>query len=163
MNTKELIAAVKKAQGAGTDYRVAQLLDTQPTTVTNWAKGRNVISDEYAIRAARLANLDPAYVLVSIAAERAAGEAKGILERLAAALVCMLVGLFVFLAPYFAEAGFPAWNQAHPPTLHIMLNTGDVGGWVAEHIDGRHRFLPSDRPAGSSRGSAQPSMSWGRT
>lgn len=153
MNTRELIAAVKTAQGAGTDYRVAQLLDTQPTTVTNWAKGRNVISDEYAIRAARLANLDPAYVLVSIAAERAAGEAKGILERLAAALVCMLVGLFVFLAPYPAEAGFSAWNQAHPPTLHIMSNR--VRAWFASLknrlVASLHRAIRLDRGAYATR------------
>ena len=116
MNTAELIAAAKAAQGVTTDYAMAKLLDTQPVTVANWVKGRNLISDKYAIRAAELAGLDAAKVLVWLAAERAEGEARRLLQKLAASLVVLLVAVVVW-SPSTTWAAFHeiAWKQEVVP------------------------------------------------
>lgn len=116
MNTAELIAAAKAAQGVITDYGMAKLLDTQPVTVSNWVKGRNLISDKYAIRAAELAGLDPGKVLVWLAAERAEGEARRLLERVAATLVVLVMAVAVWF-PSPARADFQKldWKQELVP------------------------------------------------
>lgn len=110
MDTAQLIQAVKEKTGAETDYRVAVLMGTAPTVVANWTHGRRVISDEYALIAARLADLPEDYVLISIAAERTQGKARDVLRRAAAGLlsaalsVLLVVGTFT---GYPAIAGFP--------------------------------------------------------
>ncbi len=70
ITTLELLEEVKKAIGNDTVYTLAKVIDCSRPTVDNWLKG-GVMTDPHALRCADLTNLDPGYVLYSIAAERA--------------------------------------------------------------------------------------------
>ncbi len=110
MDTKALIEAVKAATGATSDYRVAQLMGVAPPAVHAWTHGNRVISDDYALIAARLAGLAEDYVLISIAAERTQGRAREVLRRAAAGLVSGVLTLFLMVGTFQeipAVAGFP--------------------------------------------------------
>ncbi|WP_062270200.1 helix-turn-helix domain-containing protein [Endozoicomonas arenosclerae] len=70
ITTVELLDEVKKTQGIETKYALAKLLDCGQSSVANWYK-KDTMNDRYALRCADLADLDPGYVLYSMAAERA--------------------------------------------------------------------------------------------
>lgn len=69
-NTKELLTLLKAHYDGVSDYKLAQILDTTPQVVCSWKKGRHCFSDEMAIRAAEILDIDVDYVLLSIYAER---------------------------------------------------------------------------------------------
>lgn len=71
MDTKDLLDAIRLRHNLRSDYMVAKLLDVSTQNVSNWRAGRSGMSDDVALRAAALLELDPGYVLVSVAAERA--------------------------------------------------------------------------------------------
>jgi len=69
--TTELMDAVKEAKGIKSDYRLAKLLDVEPTTISNYRKGRSQASDEIALKLAGMCDRAPAPILAQIASERA--------------------------------------------------------------------------------------------
>lgn len=71
ITTPELIEHVKEAIGKDSNYAVAKALNITKQAMTYISKGESVLSESTALRAADLTNLDPGYVLYSIAAERA--------------------------------------------------------------------------------------------
>jgi plasmid maintenance system antidote protein VapI len=95
MNSRELIEAVKQHTGVATDYGIAKLLDTQPTTVTNWVRRQTAMSDDYVVRCAEILGRDPVLLLALIRAEQASGPSKNVWEKLAASLTagafCLIV------------------------------------------------------------------------
>jgi hypothetical protein len=98
MNTKELLTALKAANGGASDYRAAQLLEVKPQTVYRWVKGEAYMSDDVGLRAAEMLGLDPGKVLISLHIEREKGNAtsqvwKDIGRRLEMAAMPVVVGL----------------------------------------------------------------------
>jgi plasmid maintenance system antidote protein VapI len=62
---------VQEVKGLTSDYALAQLLGVKPQTISNYRQGRTQMSDEMALRVARMMGRPAALVLVQIAAERA--------------------------------------------------------------------------------------------
>lgn len=110
MNSRELIVALKKHTGVETDYGIAKMLDTQPTTVTNWVRRQTAMSDEYVVRCAELMGVDPAWLLASIRAEQCSGKAKTVWKRLAASLAA---GAFCFIVAHDNRADMPHGSSAY--------------------------------------------------
>ena len=74
IRTPELLEEVKKSIGNDTIYSLAKVFEVSRNTVKFWLND-GVMTDANALRAADITNLDPGYVLYSMAAERA--EKKG--------------------------------------------------------------------------------------
>jgi hypothetical protein len=70
MTARELLAAVRAAQGIPSNYALAKLLDVRERDLSRWNNGHNVPNDPIVVRLAELAGLDPAQVLPAIAAQR---------------------------------------------------------------------------------------------
>ena len=107
MNTRELLAAVRAAQGIPSNYRLARLLDVPETTVQRWNTGRNLPDDTMAARLAELAGLDAGTVVASIHAERAPDDGtralwQSIAQRLqhaGAAVLAVVLSVLFFGTP----------------------------------------------------------------
>lgn len=98
------------------DYRLAQLLDVQQTTMSNWRTGKTRISVEYIDRFARACDLREEYVLACLEAERAKSPmVRSIYERIAErfrpAVNSAVLGVAAILA-VAALAGFPSRSEA---------------------------------------------------
>jgi len=101
--TADFIEALKAKHGLKSNYAVAKFLNQTDTAVARWSKGHVTFSDEMAMHMAELLDLDPAYVVACVHAERASSaETKSLWERIAAnmhyATAAVLV-LAVVLAP----------------------------------------------------------------
>lgn len=97
--TKSLIDAAKKAQGIGSDYRMAKVLKVTENTLGNWRAGRSKPADDLAVTMAQMAGIDPGAVLAELAAERAKDDAsrevwRGIAQRLRGGAVAAGVAMF---------------------------------------------------------------------
>lgn len=68
----ELKKELKKNEQSYTIYGIAKRLEVARPTIDRWAQGRTM-DDENAIKIAEFLNIDPAYVIACIHAERAKG------------------------------------------------------------------------------------------
>lgn len=123
--TIEFLDAVKAAHGLTSDYQLAQLLGIERQAISHYRAGRT-LGDETAIRVAELLEVDWAYVVACIHAERAkAGDAKKLWARLAKqlapAVLAILAGCALVLAPLPGLT--PDASAASAPGLYIMLST----------------------------------------
>lgn len=144
LTTSDLLAAVKHAQGIPSNYRLARIIGVTDATVANWKHGRNLPDDPMCERLAQMAGLDPAYVIASIYAERAANDDSkriwsGIAKRLqglAAGLATVIVSVWIsWLAPGDAQAavrfGGAVNNEVH--ALYIVANwLRVVAAWLRQ-------------------------------
>lgn len=71
LSTNALLDAAKRAHSMPSDYRLSRVLGATDNTLYNWRKGKSHPDETYAFKLAQLAGLDPAFVLVSMAAMRA--------------------------------------------------------------------------------------------
>ena len=98
-STIELLDALKLRHNLASDYKVAKFLDLSQQTISAYRLGRNFFDDSIAIRVAELLDLDPAFVLACVHAERAKKpEVKAVWEKIAraasaAALFFMVLGV----------------------------------------------------------------------
>jgi plasmid maintenance system antidote protein VapI len=69
--TNTLLDEVREIKGVTSDYALAKLLGVRPQTVSNYRRGRTQMSDEMALRAARMMDRRLAPLLAELAAERA--------------------------------------------------------------------------------------------
>ena len=69
-NTLDFIADIKAIHGVESDYAVAKLLNVGKNTISNYRNHKSGLSDEMALRVAHLLDLDDAYVMACIHAER---------------------------------------------------------------------------------------------
>lgn len=84
-STADFIQEIKVKYDLKSNYAVAKLLDQTDTAIARWSKGKSTFSDESAIHVAKLLDLDPAYVVACVHAERAKpSEEKKLWERIAA-------------------------------------------------------------------------------
>lgn len=98
MTTLDLLTKLKAAHGGASDYRVAQILGIRSQTVYQWKSGKQGMSDEVGIRAAKLLGLDEKKVLLDLHIERNKENAtspvwKAIRDKLEMSVVPMVVGL----------------------------------------------------------------------
>jgi hypothetical protein len=103
--TKDFIALLKTKHGLKSNYAVAKLLNQTDTAVARWAHGKNSFSDETAMQFADLLDLDPAYVVACMHAERAKLDAeKKLWERIATMSLGVAASLLVAFALPFTSA-----------------------------------------------------------
>jgi hypothetical protein len=69
--TTDLLDEIKEEKGLGSDYAVAKLLEVRTQTITSYRTGRTQMSDEMALRVARVLGRSPAPVFAQLASERA--------------------------------------------------------------------------------------------
>lgn len=69
ITTSKLLAALKKAHGDCSDYRIAKILDVAKTTVSRWSCGHGYMSEETARKAAQILGWDETYTIACIHAE----------------------------------------------------------------------------------------------
>jgi hypothetical protein len=87
MTAKELLTAVRVAQGIPSNYRLALIVGVRENAVQRWNSGRGAPDDAMAARLAELAGLDPDSVVASMYALRAQDETdRARWERIAARL-----------------------------------------------------------------------------
>ena len=110
MKTTEFLDKVKEKYSLSSDYKLAKFLSIGQQTISNYRHGKTFFDDAVAIHVAELLDLDPAYVLACVHAERAkrpqVKEAWQIIAdgaRRGAAILILGAGLF---------AGMPAGNSA---------------------------------------------------
>lgn len=104
--TSDLLRQAKQRQGIPSNYRLARVLGVTDQTLTNWNTGKKAPADNYAVRLAEMAGIEPGIVLAELAAERAQDDEvrqawRGLAERLKAA------GLAAFVAAFVGVGGPP--------------------------------------------------------
>jgi hypothetical protein len=68
--TTDLLDEIKDVKGLSSDYAVAKLLEVRTQTITSYRTGRTQMSDEMALRAARVLGRAPGPVFAQLAGER---------------------------------------------------------------------------------------------
>ena len=82
--TLEFLDAVKTKHGLPSDYALSIKLDLTRSSISRFKLGKDFLGDETAMKVAHLLDLDPAYVVACIHAERAKKPAeKQLWERMA--------------------------------------------------------------------------------
>jgi plasmid maintenance system antidote protein VapI len=130
MNTTiDFLNQLKAKFSLSSNYALAKKLGQTDTAIARWAHGKNTFSDETAIKVAELLELDPAYVVACIHAERAKHEGE---KRLWERIATMAMGVTAFLAVIMiapllfanpADIGVYAVGFiGNPSTLYIMSN-----------------------------------------
>lgn len=121
ITSRELLTAVRTAQGIESNYRLARFLDVPEKTVQRWNTGKNTPEDPMVVRLCELASLDPAEVLPAMYAQRAAeGPMAAVWERIAArtqASVATAAGVVLSL---FVGGGPDAGAMAATPALQAL-------------------------------------------
>lgn len=112
--TRQLLARVKLATGARSDYRLAKVLGVGPSSVRHWNRG-TTLSDDMAIKVARLIHEPEGYVLACMAAERSEREEqraiwRTVAERMRSTAAVLFVACLVGLL----------WEVGAPPELGGM-------------------------------------------
>jgi hypothetical protein len=84
ITSRDLLAAVRAAQGIPSNYALSRFLDVREKDLQRWNTGKNTPNDAMLLRLCDLANLDPITVVPAIHAERAGDEAmRSVWERIA--------------------------------------------------------------------------------
>lgn len=114
---------------SGSDNKSGPLIGVSGVTVSRWRTGRDFPTDENALKLAELLDLDAAYVLAVIRADRAkSDEARATWQRIAQAFATVLVTVGALGTPGQAEARFnnnparvPSPLGANATEIHIAL------------------------------------------
>lgn len=103
--TRLLCDELAKRKNLSTDYQLAKFLGASQTNISGWRKGFRWMNDEWAERLATELGLDPAYVLLCLATERADAKMAGVMRAwlmqhgtAAAVLGAAISGVFVLAA-----------------------------------------------------------------
>lgn len=75
--TPMLLDLARKVAQIPSDYRLARVLKIGDSTLYNYRHGGRTPKDEHALQLAHLADLDPGFVLLAMACERAQDTADG--------------------------------------------------------------------------------------
>ncbi|HLP99251.1 MAG TPA: DUF3693 domain-containing protein [Sideroxyarcus sp.] len=95
-NTIELLNEVKAKYGLKSNYALARKLGQTDTDVARWMKGKNTLGDAAALNVADLLELDPAYVVACVHAEREKSDAlKKVWERIATLSIGVVAGFLL--------------------------------------------------------------------
>lgn len=69
--TTVLLDEIKRAKGITSDYGLSKLLEVKPNAISNYRNGRSQMSDEVALKAARMMGRPLPPLLAALAADRA--------------------------------------------------------------------------------------------
>lgn len=72
--TIDFIERLRSRENGCSDYKISKLLNTQQSRIIKWKNYGGTMDDKYAIKIAELLELDPAYVVACMNAERADDE-----------------------------------------------------------------------------------------
>lgn len=127
--TIEFLDAVKAKHGIKSNYALAKLMEQTDTAVARWMHGKNTFSDETAMQVADLLEIDPAYVVACIHAERAKHDKeRKMWERIATMATGLAAALFVIAILPSAPLPNGDFNVAFlgvtSPSMYIMSNGG---------------------------------------
>lgn len=126
--TADFLNQIREKYGLKSNYALARKLGQTDTSIARWAHGKGSFSDETCLQVADLLDLDPAFVVACIHAERAKNEAeKKLWERIAArmSIAAALVGImslpFVSLGDGNTQA---AVSTSFDNTIHYAHGAG---------------------------------------
>lgn len=126
--TVEFLDAVKEKHGIPSDNQLAIRLGSTRSSVSNYRGKKNYLEDEVAVKVAALLEIDPAYVMACIHAEREKNqEVKKVwsrmAERLSIAAALVAVALIAPALPWDnSGALLLAAFTTGTPSLYIMSN-----------------------------------------
>lgn len=69
--TIDFLDDIKAARRVTSDYAVAKILDTRHSNISNYRNGKSRFDGLMCIKVAHILNVEPAYVMACIEAERA--------------------------------------------------------------------------------------------
>lgn len=118
MTTIDFIDAIRRRFDCS-DYRAAQMLGITRSTVSSYRRGKSMMSEEAAIRAAELLDLDPAYVLAEVAAERTPVAAARAVWHQAATRLAKMSGTTLFIG-LIAIGSFGVNSNAYAAQAHAV-------------------------------------------
>ena len=125
-NTIDFMNAIKAKTGAPSDYALAKILDTSRQVICGYMAGKHVMSNENALKAALILEIDQFYVLAAVEVERAKTDAEkrawtNLFERLGGVAATVLIGIMLngFIAPNQAIAS----AQPNPTSEHFINYT----------------------------------------
>lgn len=72
--TNDFLDMLKSRLGLASDYALSKFLGCGQSRISNYRNGRSHLGDEEALLMAELLEIDPAYILATVHAERAKGE-----------------------------------------------------------------------------------------
>lgn len=115
--TAEFLNEIKIKYNLKSNYALAKLMQQTETSISRWIHGRTTLSDESALQVADLLEIDPAYVVACVHAERASDKTRKIWERMAT-LTAGLAAL-VILSVTVPQSGhesalFAAFTGSYP-------------------------------------------------
>lgn len=118
MITPPELLDLAKQQQACSDYRLAEILNTNRFRVSAWRRKAKPIPDEIVIELARLARRDGPQTLAEIHASQAKPEVREIWEQIArrAAPITLAAIAAIAIPPHSPPEG-----TAHKPFVYIML------------------------------------------
>jgi len=121
----EFISDLKIKSGIASDYALAKLLGVTKVTISHYQNGKTLIGDATAMRVAELLDLDPAYVVACIHAERAKHEGeKKLWERIAAMASGVTLALMLLSAPLFADTSAAYASEMSNTVYYVKLLFG---------------------------------------
>jgi hypothetical protein len=71
MDINRLLDLAKSLNGKQSDYRTAKIIGASPSAIYEWRAHRRFPSQNMVLGLAKVANLDPAYCLAAMEAQRA--------------------------------------------------------------------------------------------
>jgi hypothetical protein len=134
--TVEFLEEIKAKYGLKSNYALAKKMGQTDTGVARWMHRKGSFSDETCLQVADLLDIDPAYVMACIHAEREKNEKlRALWERIATLTTGIAAALVVFhFVPFehfqnglgFVSVGF---TDAASGALYIMSNA-DPAFWL---------------------------------
>lgn len=109
--TNEFLDAVKAKTGAGSDYKLANILEVTRGGISSYRTGRTCLDDETCLKVASILEIDPAMVFAAIYAERsknadAKAVWKSLFEKLGGVAASLLIATTLGgMTPTNANAG----------------------------------------------------------
>lgn len=131
--TIELLTTVKSRYHLQSDGRLAALLGHTRQSISLLMAGKNYLGDEAALKVADLLEMDPAYVIACMHAEREKNqEVRKVWEQIAGRMA-VAVSILLFIGGVSGELVSPALSDikaASAPGLYIMSNLFSAYWWI---------------------------------
>jgi hypothetical protein len=98
--TVEFLDALKAKTGAGSDYRIAKILNVTTSCIGNYRSGRSKFDDKTALKVASILDIEPGVVMAACHAERAKSEEektawKLVFEKLGGMAAAVTLGIML--------------------------------------------------------------------
>ncbi len=125
--TADFLDEIKELRNVQSDYAVAKILGVRHTNLSNYRHGRSHFDAAMCIKVAEVLNVEPAYIMACMEAERAkTDEIRKVWERAAKLLGGIAAGVAIMTAPALGidleTAPLLALMTTAESSLYIMLN-----------------------------------------